>query len=34
MVLTMLLKRRSKFGGLGVILPLGMAALRFWRRKK
>jgi hypothetical protein len=34
MVLTTLLKRRSRFSGLGVILPLGLAALRFWRRRK
>jgi hypothetical protein len=33
MVVTTLLKRRSRFGGLGVILPLGLAVLRFWRRR-
>ncbi|MEO8308153.1 MAG: hypothetical protein ABI616_08935 [Pseudomonadota bacterium] len=34
MVLTTVLKRRSQFGGLGLILPLGLAALRFWRRRR
>jgi hypothetical protein len=34
LVVTSLFKRRSRFGGMGVLLPLGIAALRFWRRKK
>ncbi len=34
LVVTTLLKRRAQIGGLGLILPLGLAALRFWRRKK
>jgi hypothetical protein len=34
LIVTTLLKRRAQIGGLGLILPLGLAALRFWRRKK
>jgi hypothetical protein len=34
LILTTLLRRRAQISGLGVILPLGIAALRFWRRKK
>jgi hypothetical protein len=34
LILTTLLRRRARFSGLGVILPLGIAALKFWRSRK